>query len=485
MSNESRLDGLLASLRRFQLPIFLVLVLVRGCVFVLAIPPWQHPDEPTHFEHVRMSAETGRPLAPTDVSLPIRKEIAASMVLHQFWRGIQQPLLDDRTLSTTGTSPLGVYTLTQPELYYDVAALWLKPWLGLPIDLQLYVVRMLSVFMSMIVIACGFFVARILDPAQPYAATAVCALLVFLPGYTDIMASVNNDVLVNALGAVFILLMAFTFLLRRKWYVRVSMIVLACSILVVAMATKATAISLLLAFPLGWTVVGVVWVLFLYNGHNVLRYSVAALVICGLLGLIISALAILGPLRDRFSGLLSWLSQYLRINLSGTLANILSPPRVPYSLASDIVFRSFWAIFGWRHVYIASLWYWVPGVATLASFAGLVLQSVKYVGRIRQIGTNDEQRRRILFLTFALVAVGVAWVMAILRSQADQGMSAYQSHGRYIYIALISFAVLFPQGILGLVKYTWQRRATTIMIFGLTAFDALCFWGYLIPYYYH
>src|SRR5487761_2187583 len=105
MIKQSRKDRLLAALRKYQLAVFIALVLVRGCVFVLSIPPWQHPDEPTHFEHVRMIAETGRLPAPSDVSLPIRRAIATSMLQHQFWRGIQAPSLDDKTLSTVGTSP--------------------------------------------------------------------------------------------------------------------------------------------------------------------------------------------------------------------------------------------------------------------------------------------------------------------------------------------------------------------------------------------
>ena len=45
-----------ATMQRYQLIIWLVLVLARGTVFTFAIPPWQHPDEPTHFEHVRLIA---------------------------------------------------------------------------------------------------------------------------------------------------------------------------------------------------------------------------------------------------------------------------------------------------------------------------------------------------------------------------------------------------------------------------------------------
>ncbi|MDP2744483.1 MAG: hypothetical protein Q8P00_05395, partial [Dehalococcoidia bacterium] len=73
------------------LAVFLALALLRGVLYGVVVPPWQHPDEPTHFEHARIIAETGGLPAADYVSLPIRREIVASMVNHAFWRGIPQP----------------------------------------------------------------------------------------------------------------------------------------------------------------------------------------------------------------------------------------------------------------------------------------------------------------------------------------------------------------------------------------------------------
>jgi hypothetical protein len=206
--------------------------------------------------------------------------------------------------------------------------------------------------------------------------------------------------------------------------------------------------------------------------------------VVGIAGLTTAVVILAGQSNETIANIQNWLSHYLRINVSGTLANIVSPPLVPYSLASDIVFRSFWAIFGWRHIYIAAIWYWIPTVATIAAGVGLMVQTIKYVRSKPAADSGGDQSHLIRYLAFLFIVVAVAWIMAILRSQADQGMSAYQSHGRYIYIAVIPFAMLFAQGLLGLVKPAWQRRALVIWIIGLVAFDALCFWGFLLPYYY-
>jgi hypothetical protein len=486
MTRHNRLTRIGLIAQRYQLLLFLALVLARGVMFTLVIPPWQHPDEPTHFEHIRMIAESGKLPAPSDVSLPIRKEIAASMYLYKFWVGIPQPSLGDQALSTVGTSPLGVYTLTQPRLYYIVAAVWLHPWLGQPVETQLYVVRLLSVLLSLVVVTCGYWVARTQFSSNPLMATAVGAFLVFLPGYTDIMAAVNNDALVNAVAACFILLIALA--LRRGTHVFVSLllIVLSAGILAIGMATKATALGLVLAFPLMWVVVGAIWALLIARLHKALRLAVLALVAAVLAGIGFAVVAILGPMRGQFTSVLDWLSVYLRADLNGTIANVLglTPQKVSYALASDIVFRSFWAIFGWRHIYIGLGWYWLPGILTLAAIAGLIIQSVGMIVRIRKDNRDEGRRHTILFIASAFVVLAVAWEMAILRSQAEQGMRAYPSHGRYAYVALIPFALLFAQGTLGLVRPAWRNRATLFFVVGMAAFDTLCFWGYLFPYYY-
>jgi hypothetical protein len=88
------------------------------------------------------------------------------------------------------------------------------------------------------------------------------------------------------------------------------------------------------------------------------------------------------------------------------------------------------------------------------------------------------------FLAFALSAVLLAWVVAIFRSLADQGMNTYLSHGRYIFVAMVPFAMLFILGLRAWVRESYQSVLSVMLILGLVVFDAVCFWGTLIPFYY-
>ena len=452
------------------LAVFLALALLRGALYTFVVPAWQHPDEPTQFEHVLIIAETGVLPAADYVSLPIRREIAASMIQHDFWRGIPQPSLNDKTLSTVGNSPLGIYTLSQPELYYVLAAVWLRPWLGRSVDFQLYVVRAFSVFLNLLVVASAFFTTRILFPGRPTLLIAVLGLVVFQPAYTDIMSAVNNDALGNAFSAGFFLAAAWFFIRGISW--RAAILAVVC--LVGALLSKTTAAAVLAAVPFGL-------IFYPWRGKVSFRRAI------GVLALGMVALAIVGSVLIRGNNqlskdLLAWIGQYFRMDVLGTWQALTAPGQFGiYYLTAKTVFKSFWAAFGWRNVLLASEWYWLLGLVTAVAAGGLLWQAVNWLRRRAQ-SADDE--RRVAYLLLATSALILACAAAIVRSQAVQGMSLYLSHGRYIFVALVPFALLFTLGLqkwLSVLLWRWWLMAYLIALVG---FDALAFWGYLVPFYY-
>ncbi|MEJ2211239.1 MAG: hypothetical protein P8129_19665, partial [Anaerolineae bacterium] len=65
----------------------LILASLYGLLYLAIMPPWQHYDEPTHFEYVRLLAERKTLPQADDYDLAMRREIAASMQAHNFWSG--------------------------------------------------------------------------------------------------------------------------------------------------------------------------------------------------------------------------------------------------------------------------------------------------------------------------------------------------------------------------------------------------------------
>lgn len=171
--------------------VVLAVALCQGLLFLFLLPPWQHYDEPTHFEYAWLIADLGRRPDETDVQTPMRREVAASMQEHSFYTAALAPpalLSDDRRIW------IGVLELPHPPVYYAVASLPL--WLFRHVDMttQLYLTRCMSLLMLLLTIAVAVGLVRDLTPpGHPLRWLAPLALAL-LPVFLDIMTAVNNDV---------------------------------------------------------------------------------------------------------------------------------------------------------------------------------------------------------------------------------------------------------------------------------------------------
>src|SRR3712207_3902621 len=82
---------------RFTTLAMLCLALVQGLIYLTLLPPWQHYDEPTHFEYAWLIANHTFLPKPGDEDQTMRREVAASMLEHRFYWNLPQPnlLTDD------------------------------------------------------------------------------------------------------------------------------------------------------------------------------------------------------------------------------------------------------------------------------------------------------------------------------------------------------------------------------------------------------
>jgi hypothetical protein len=315
-----------------------------------------------------------------------------------------------------------------------------------------------------------YYMARVLYPTSKWLAIIVAAFVTFQPMHTDIMSAVNNDALINAIGGMFFLVMAWIYQ-RGLSLVRILLLSL---ILALGMLTKTTAVVLLAALPLA--VLFYIWRsghLPLFLGILIITFAIVAV------GLVLWQLEILQGWVDEVG---VWTERYFRVNISGTLDRVQDPTQVKLPLqAAPIVFQSFWAIFGWRHILVDSGVYITIAVITFVALLGLL----GLVIRGFMVGENRSSfKDPFPFLVYALSAVLMAWLIAIFRSLADQGMNVYLSHGRYVFIAMAPFALLFTLGLRTWVREPFQRIASFIYLACIILLDSFCFWGYIVPFYY-
>jgi len=228
--------------------LLLVYVLIRGFLQVAVVPPWQHPDEPTHFEYVRLIAEKGHLPEPGDYSLPMRREIAASMFQFDFWPSDKKPPFG-QLLSDTPPG-IGISELRHPPLYYALAALTQWPVMHASVEMQLYAGRLLGVIALTATIPIAYWLLRTLFPERRLIYLGVPVCLAFLPPYVDQMTSVNNDVLTTPLFSLFLLVLVLLVRDGLSW----QRLGLTIGFLTLALMTKTTTIigipTLIVALPL-------------------------------------------------------------------------------------------------------------------------------------------------------------------------------------------------------------------------------------------
>jgi Predicted membrane protein (DUF2142) len=213
--------------------------------YVWLTPPWQHYDEPTHFEYAALIRELGR-LPTADERIPaLRRAIAESMIAAGFYDNRAVPLvrpnLDSPDLS------LGFNERTHPPLYYAFVALATAPLRAAPITTQLYAARLCSLVLALLLFVVAYAALRLITGDDWQTRCMVLAVLALNPAFADNMSAVNNDALAN-LVAVLVLLAAGWYIRHPTW----TRLLVSLAILILAVNSKRTLLFYGLLIPMAW-----------------------------------------------------------------------------------------------------------------------------------------------------------------------------------------------------------------------------------------
>lgn len=190
---------------KFALIVAVLVACVNGLIYIFIVPPWQHYDEPNHFEYAWLIANTGHIPDRQDYDREMRRAVAESMVRHGFFRDT------DYLPDLEAEKPyIGTYTqITDPPGYYLMVALPLFLSRELAIDTQLYIARGVSLLLFIGVIIIAWYISFELFGKNRLYTLLLPVFLALLPAFVDLMTAVNNDV-----GAVFAFSLFCLFLLR-------------------------------------------------------------------------------------------------------------------------------------------------------------------------------------------------------------------------------------------------------------------------------
>jgi hypothetical protein len=161
------------------------------------VPPWQGPDEPTHFALAKqLTRADGRDVA---VVTAVEGEVLRSMRRHDWWRHYDRPTPNPFPSSFSDVpNDLFRGTLDQPA-YYFVAAGVLRLLPESTTEQQYVALRALSAALAMLTMAFGWLGTRALWGEMTAAGTL--AVVALHPQFLLSAISVNPDALINACGA--------------------------------------------------------------------------------------------------------------------------------------------------------------------------------------------------------------------------------------------------------------------------------------------
>jgi hypothetical protein len=230
-----------------------LIAFVNAAIWGVVVPPFQVPDEISHFGYAQYVAETGKPPSQGPGAQYSPQEQKALENLYFFevvGRAEQRGVLtsiENQTLHSAlrGTSPLGEggasSATNQPPLYYALEAIpyWLSP--SHDILARLAFMRLLSALLAACTVLAVFMFLRELLPGSPWAWTVGALAVAFQPTFDFIAAGVHGDNLLFLASSLTFLLLLRAY--RRGLTMRLAVAIGACA--AVGTLSKLTFIALL------------------------------------------------------------------------------------------------------------------------------------------------------------------------------------------------------------------------------------------------
>lgn len=184
-----------------RIHIILVIGLIHGLIYTFLVPPWQHYDEPSHFEYAWLIANRLKLPREGDYDQNMRLAVGKSLLESSFFPNGTQVNLTDPTMPIW----IGVSQLVDPPLYYIFEAIPLYFLKHTPVNLQLYSGRLLSLFFLLLVIYCTYKLTQELTYINHPIQWMAPLFIALLPGFVEFMTSMNDFVAAIGLFSLWLL----------------------------------------------------------------------------------------------------------------------------------------------------------------------------------------------------------------------------------------------------------------------------------------
>ena len=198
--------------RMKRIYIILIIGILHGLIYVFIVPPWQHYDEPGHFEYVWLVANRLKLPQVDDYDQNMRLAVGKSLINSSFFAPGTQPNLTDPSKPIW----IGISQLIDPPLYYVIEAVPFFILKGASVDLQLYIGRIVSLLFLLLTIYCAYKLTQELTPINHPLQWMVPLFISLLPAFVEFMTSIND--FVAAIGLFSLWLWVSVLLIKRFSY---------------------------------------------------------------------------------------------------------------------------------------------------------------------------------------------------------------------------------------------------------------------------
>ena len=420
------------------LPIILTLTVIRGLIYISLFPPWFAPDEPLHFEAIRLiGQEKLQPTMEVYQHTPIHPELIESFENLRVWQlGFKTlpsfPADSDSQSDLTFMQYYPAHWVNTvimageyPLLYHNILAPISSLSQPLTLLLQVYILRLISLLFTVTTVLLGWFFAAAIFPSSIIPRMAVTTFLVFLPMHMHINTAVNTDVAATFLASLFFVLVARLLLHRysRPYLLSGAIFLVAflagfvnpttLFVIPTALVAGFVLISRRLRWPLRLTAIGVLLAIPLTLVGAVVVFQIA----------------------NFGRGLATQ-----QVSLSGLDFDVFVPGQHQVGLYIHTVrwgFLSFWGLFGWTNFHVPFGWIrvlWFLCMVMVAGFAWFMLRQVRGID-----SRLDPLQQDVLLVLSAAVVFGLISMYApIIATQSDR----WGPPGRYFLPALLPLTLM-------------------------------------------
>lgn len=464
------------------LPVLLsIITIALGLVYLAVIPPWGGPDEPRHYEYVRLLYEKGRLVSWSDADKKLMGEIVRSMDAVGYWKwGVSEwkpdgttPLPDDFAT----IYPQNAHQLHQPPLAYLAYLIPMELTRGSSITAQLYAMRLLSILLDVVVVLAAYAAGRELFRNDPTMALALPVFVMLLPQHLFLHSTVMNDHLVEAaLGWMFVIV-------TRVFRLGLSPLRVLGLVACVAVGLGAKRSGLYAVPILGAAFLAYVFVHWggtrLSTRQKSIRIALTVILLTlGGVGLLYAwnwVIVNQPELHDYIVRLFLFLpTEQFPFQ---SYARILSPDALPlYAGYLKYLFISTWGHFGWMNITLGVQAYWGFAALTVFAFAGLAWFALKVLPQW------EAWRRAVLFVFGVSILVALGTIIALEVRFWDLGWGG-DPQGRYLFPVLIPLATLFLLGLRGFVPRARYGLWFGLLTAAMTIYNVIVLGFYIVPFY--